>query len=55
MYSLFLGLMTDAYGEKSAVISWLVPTKSTNSLNFDPSSYVLGLYLFGLKKFFLLL
>lgn len=41
-YILVSGLMTDAYGEKSAVISWLVPTRNTDSLNFDPSVYILG-------------
>ncbi|KAK6620384.1 hypothetical protein RUM43_014201 [Polyplax serrata] len=41
-YAQIRGLMTDAYGEKSAVISWLVPTRNTDSLNFDPSVYILG-------------
>lgn len=39
---LISGLMTDAYGEKSAVLSWLIPTKSTDTSTFDPSSFILG-------------
>ena len=36
--------MVDTYCEKSAVLTWLIPTKASPSPNeaFDPSTYVIG-------------
>ena len=37
------GLMQDQYCEKSAVITWLLPTKATDPEQFDPATYILGM------------
>ncbi|KAJ8306819.1 hypothetical protein KUTeg_014903 [Tegillarca granosa] len=41
-YAQLRGFMQDQYGEKSAVISWLLPTQSSPRDRFDPSTYILG-------------
>ena len=43
-YAQIRGLMTDQYCEKSAVISWLIPTRDSPppSEGFDPTTYLLG-------------
>lgn len=45
-YAQIRGFMQDQYNEKSAVISWLLPTQSSVSGKFDPTTYILGLYWF---------
>ncbi|ESO93483.1 hypothetical protein LOTGIDRAFT_178504 [Lottia gigantea] len=35
-------ILQDQYNEKSAVITWLLPTQSSPSDRFDPSTYILG-------------
>ncbi|KAL3289770.1 hypothetical protein HHI36_023165 [Cryptolaemus montrouzieri] len=43
-YAQIRGLLTDQYCEKSAVITWLLPTRESPPPNecFDPSTYVIG-------------
>ncbi|XP_076455855.1 GATA zinc finger domain-containing protein 1-like [Babylonia areolata] len=41
-YAQLRGFMCDQYGEKSAVITWLVPTQNSPQDRFDASTYVLG-------------
>ncbi|XP_037084391.1 GATA zinc finger domain-containing protein 1-like, partial [Pollicipes pollicipes] len=43
-YAQIRGLMQDQYCEKSAVISWLLPTQASPppEREFDPSTYVIG-------------
>ncbi|GFY74018.1 GATA zinc finger domain-containing protein 1 [Trichonephila inaurata madagascariensis] len=36
------GLLQDQYCEKSAVITWLLPTKKSPKNQFDPTTYILG-------------
>ena len=36
------GFLQDQYYEKSAVITWLLPTRYSDRINFDPSTYILG-------------
>ena len=38
------GFLQDQYCNKSAVITWLLPTTATQSDSFDPSTYILGNY-----------
>lgn len=43
-YAQIRGLLVDNFCEKSAILSWLIPTQSSPppSLGFDPSTYVIG-------------
>lgn len=43
-YAQIRGLLTDQYCEKSAVITWLLPTEESPPPNerFDPATYVIG-------------
>lgn len=41
-YAQIRGFMQDQYNEKSAVISWLLPTQSSQEGRFDPTTYILG-------------
>jgi hypothetical protein len=42
-YAQIRGFMQDQYNEKSAVISWLLPTQGTSQEDyFDPTTYILG-------------
>lgn len=36
------GLLQDLFCDKSAAITWLLPTQTTSTDGFDPSSYILG-------------
>ena len=38
------GFLQDQYCEKSAVITWLLPTSSTLREKFDPATYIIGQY-----------
>lgn len=44
-YAQIRGLLTDPYCEKSAVITWLLPTQESPppSECFDPATYIIGL------------
>lgn len=46
-YAQIRGLLTDQYCEKSAVITWLLPTQESPppSESFDPATYVIGKYM----------
>lgn len=44
------GFLQDQYCEKSASISWLVPTRPTSREFFDPSAYKIGLEDVQLRK-----
>ncbi|XP_063422582.1 GATA zinc finger domain-containing protein 1-like [Mytilus trossulus] len=41
-YAQIRGFMQDQYNEKSAVISWLLPTQNSREGNFDPTTYIMG-------------
>lgn len=43
-YAQFRGFLTDQYCEKSAVISWLLPTQNSPKPEdgFDPATYIIG-------------
>ncbi|KAL8605807.1 hypothetical protein ACOMHN_066527 [Nucella lapillus] len=41
-YAQLRGFMCDQYGEKSAVITWLLPTQNSPQDRFDASTYILG-------------
>ena len=43
-YAQIRGLLTDQYCEKSAVVTWLLPTQDSPPSNesFDPATYILG-------------
>lgn len=41
-YAQIRGFMQDQYNEKSAVISWLLPTQNSQEGNFDPTTYIMG-------------
>ncbi|GAB6026320.1 GATA zinc finger domain-containing protein 1 [Chamberlinius hualienensis] len=41
-YAQIRGLLQDQYCEKSAVITWLLPTQSSPKDHFDPSTYIIG-------------
>lgn len=41
-YAQIRGLLQDQYCEKSAVITWLIPTTSSPKDYFDPATYILG-------------
>ena len=42
-YAQIRGFLQDQYYEKSAVITWLLPTRDSFSGKFDPATYVLGI------------
>lgn len=42
-YAQIRGFMQDQYNEKSAVLSWLLPTQNSPKVGFDPSTYILGM------------
>ncbi|RUS85177.1 hypothetical protein EGW08_007081 [Elysia chlorotica] len=41
-YAQLRGFLSDQFNEKSAVITWLLPTVHSPSHRFDPNSYILG-------------
>lgn len=43
-YAQIRGFLTDQYCEKSAVITWLLPTEDSPPPDerFDPSTYIIG-------------
>eukprot|EP00057_Strongylocentrotus_purpuratus_P034717 XP_796303.1 PREDICTED: GATA zinc finger domain-containing protein 1-like [Strongylocentrotus purpuratus] len=41
-YAQLRGFMQDQYAQKSAIITWLLPTQATNKNKFDPATYILG-------------
>ncbi|KAF8787914.1 GATA zinc finger domain-containing protein 1-like [Argiope bruennichi] len=41
-YAQLRGLLQDQYCEKSAVITWLLPTQSSPKGRFDPATYIIG-------------
>ncbi|XP_045207828.2 GATA zinc finger domain-containing protein 1-like [Mercenaria mercenaria] len=41
-YAQIRGFLQDQYYEKSAVITWLLPTRDSYTGRFDPSTYILG-------------
>ncbi|XP_022081924.1 GATA zinc finger domain-containing protein 1-like [Acanthaster planci] len=41
-YAQIRGFLQDQYGDKSAVITWLLPTQATDKKHFDPATYILG-------------
>lgn len=59
-YAQIRGLLQDQFCEKSAVLTWLIPTQSSPSPGegFDPLTYILGMlintYMISLFMFFLL-
>ena len=45
-YAQIRGLLQDQYCEKSAVLTWLIPTQSSPppENGFDPLTYILGIH-----------
>lgn len=41
-YAQIRGFMKDQYNEKSAIISWLLPSQGSPQDRFDPATYILG-------------
>ncbi|XP_059154765.1 GATA zinc finger domain-containing protein 1-like [Physella acuta] len=41
-YAQLRGFLSDQYNEKSAVITWLLPTTNSPQNRFDPNTYILG-------------
>ena len=41
-YAQLRGFLMDQYCEKSAVVTWLVPTSASPQRAFDPATYILG-------------
>lgn len=41
-YAQIRGLLQDEYCEKSAALTWLIPTNMSSKGTFDPSTYILG-------------
>lgn len=41
-YAQIRGFLQDQYCEKSAAITWLLPTQSAPETGFDPATYILG-------------
>lgn len=43
-YAQIRGLMVDTYCEKSAYLTWLIPTQSSPppNIKFEPSTYIVG-------------
>ncbi|XP_072174040.1 GATA zinc finger domain-containing protein 1-like [Diadema setosum] len=41
-YAQLRGFLQDQYSQKSAIITWLLPTQATTKGKFDPSTYILG-------------
>lgn len=41
-YAQIRGLLQDQYCEKSAVITWLIPTRFSPKDHFDPATYIIG-------------
>ena len=44
-YAQLRGFLCDQYSEKSAVITWLLPTQSSPTDRFEASTFVLGKYI----------
>lgn len=46
-YAQLRGFLTDQYCEKSAIVTWLLPTKDSPPPNetFDPATYIIGRYI----------
>lgn len=51
-YAQIRGLLTDQYCEKSAVLTWLLPTIASPApaLGFDPATYIMGKYFLLIVK-----
>ena len=43
-YAQLRGFLQDQYNDKSAVITWLIPTLESPLEGFDASSFILGKY-----------
>lgn len=41
-YAQIRGFVQDQYCEKSAALTWLIPTQASPKEQFDPSTYILG-------------
>ncbi|CAG0886571.1 unnamed protein product [Cyprideis torosa] len=41
-YAMVKGLLSDQYGQKSAVLTWLIPTVEATVGEFHPNKYILG-------------
>lgn len=41
-YAQIRGFMQDQYCEKSAALTWLIPTQSSPKDQFDPGTYIVG-------------
>ena len=41
-YAQIRGFMQDQYCEKSAALTWLIPTQSSPKDQFDPGTFIVG-------------
>ncbi|KTF81466.1 hypothetical protein cypCar_00048555 [Cyprinus carpio] len=45
-YAQIRGFVQDQYCEKSAALTWLIPTQTSPRDRFDPATYIVGTFLF---------
>lgn len=54
-YAQIRGFIQDQYCEKSAALTWLIPTQSSPKDHFDPGTYIVGeqwqIFLFVVSRF----
>lgn len=43
-YAQIRGFIQDQYCEKSAALTWLIPTAASPKDHFDPATYIIGVY-----------
>lgn len=46
------GFIQDQYCEKSAALTWLIPTQSSPRDHFDPGTYILGKFMYSIVFLF---
>lgn len=44
-YAQIRGFVQDQYCEKSAALTWLIPTQASPQDRFDPSTYIVGKFM----------
>lgn len=42
------GFVQDQYCEKSAALTWLIPTQSSPKDHFDPGTYIIGKFIYNI-------
>lgn len=49
-YAQIRGFVQDQYCEKSAALTWLIPTQASPKDQFDPGTYIVGEQLFWMMQ-----